>query len=121
MKSKHVFLNLFVIKFPITAIMSIIHRITGLYLFICLPIFLYFLKLALESESSFLLLKELLNLTYVKLFIFSFLMSFIYHFIIGMKHIIMDIGFFDDKSSSNKLSIISLFLVIFLIFLSVFI
>lgn len=121
MKSKHVFLNLFVIKFPITAITSIIHRVTGLFLFVCIPVFLYFLKISLESESSFLLMKSLFDMLYIKLFMFLLFSSFIYHFIMGFKHIIMDIGFFDGKNSSSKFSLFSLILSIVLIFLSILI
>lgn len=118
-KSKHIFLNLFVMKFPVTAVTSIIHRVTGIFLFLCIPVFLYFLKLSLESESSFLLAKDLFNTFYFNLFIYLFLAAFIYHFVMGIKHIIIDLGFFDSKKSSNNFSLSAIILVLFLIFLSV--
>ncbi|HIH2763840.1 MAG TPA: succinate dehydrogenase, cytochrome b556 subunit [Candidatus Azoamicus sp.] len=119
MKSKHVFLNLFFIKFPITAITSIIHRVTGIFLFLCIPIFLYFLKISLASESSFLLAKNLFNSLYIKFFLFVFLSSFIYHFVMGVKHIIMDLGYFEGKNSSNNFALFALIFSLLLIFLSI--
>src|SRR2546423_1440683 len=35
------------------AIVSILHRISGLILFLVMPLLIYFLKLSLESENSF--------------------------------------------------------------------
>lgn len=119
MKSKHIFLNLFFIKFPITAMTSIVHRVTGLFLFLCIPIFLYFLKISLASESSFLLAKNLFDSFYIKFFLFIFLSSFIYHFIMGLKHIVMDLGYFEGKTSSSNFSLFALILSVLLIFLSV--
>lgn len=119
MKSKHIFLNLFLIKFPITAITSIIHRVSGVFLFICVPFVLYFLKIGLESESAFLLSINFINTLYVKFFLFCLIFSFIFHLVFGIKHIIMDLGFFDGKHSSSKFSITALIISFGLIFLSI--
>lgn len=118
-KSKHIFLNLFLIKFPITAITSIFHRVTGIFLFLFIPFILYFFKLALESESSFLLVQRYFGLFFLKFFIFFIFSSFIYHFVMGFKHIIMDLGFFESKSASNVLAICSIIFSFVLIFLSI--
>ena len=79
MKYKHVYLNLFSIDFPITAITSIIHRITGLLLFFFIPFFLYFFNLSIESKSSFTLALDLFNLIYIKFFLYFFFLIFNYH------------------------------------------
>ncbi|HIH2762913.1 MAG TPA: succinate dehydrogenase, cytochrome b556 subunit [Candidatus Azoamicus sp.] len=121
MKSKHIFLNLFFIKFPITAITSIIHRVTGIFLFLCIPIFLYFLKISLASESSFLLAKNLFDAFYIKVFLFVFLSSFIYHFVMGIKHIVMDLGYFESKNASSNFTLFALIVSLLLIFLSILI
>jgi succinate dehydrogenase / fumarate reductase cytochrome b subunit len=115
-KHKHVYLNLFLIDFPITAITSIMHRISGIILFFFIPFLLYFFKLALESGSSFYLAKLLIVNFLVKFVLYIILVSFIYHFISGLKHMVMDCGFFDNINSSRKLSFISIVLTIFLFF-----
>ncbi|HFL8819460.1 MAG TPA: succinate dehydrogenase, cytochrome b556 subunit [Candidatus Azoamicus sp. OHIO2] len=119
MKSKHIFLNIFVLNWPITAIGSIIHRLTGVFLFLSMPGFLYFFYLTIESSSSFIVVSSLSSNSYIKLVLYIFLFSFIYHAISGIKHIIMDIGYFDTKSSSKRLTIVVLVLITFLFFLSI--
>ena len=44
-KARPMHLNLFVMRFPITAISSICHRISGVWIFICLPFLLVMLHL----------------------------------------------------------------------------
>lgn len=121
MKAKRVYLNLFLIDFPITAVTSIIHRVTGIFLFLFLPFLLYFFYLSIESNSSFIVAKSLFSKSYVKVFYYIFLSSFIYHFITGLKHMIMDIGFFEEKKTSRNFAIISLIVIFFFILLSILI
>ncbi|HFL8824303.1 MAG TPA: succinate dehydrogenase, cytochrome b556 subunit [Candidatus Azoamicus sp. OHIO1] len=121
MKSKHIYLNLFLIDYPVTAITSIIHRITGVFIFLSTPVIFYFFRLSLQSNSSFVLAKSLISQLHLKVFIFFIFLSFIYHMLFGIKHIIMDFGFFESKSSSKNMSIIFLCFVCFLIILSILI
>lgn len=122
MKNKHIYLNLFLINFPITAITSIIHRVTGIVLFLFFFVILYLFKLSVVSDSSFSMVQLLFEKLYIELFLFLFLSSFVYHFLFGLKHIIMDLGFCITKSASTKLSLMFLFLSIIIsviIFLSI--
>ena len=101
MKARPMHLNLFVIHFPITAISSIFHRISGIWIFICLPFLLFILQESLVSVESFADISNKLNIIYYKLFFFSFLVATIYHAIAGIRHIIMDFGFFESKNESK--------------------
>ena len=118
MKSKHIFLDLVLISFPITAITSIIHRITGILLFFSIPIILYFLDLSLKSNSSFDVLKVLMCKSHIKILLLLLLFSFLYHLINGIKHMVMELGFFDSKSGSKKFTVVFLFITVFLFILS---
>lgn len=118
-KSKHVYLNIFQIDFPITALASILHRLTGLFLFLSLPFVLYFFYLTVESSSSFIIANTFRSDIYCKLFFYFFTISFIYHSFNGLKHIIMDLGYFDTKTSSRNFTIIVLLITLFFIFLSI--
>jgi len=104
-KNKHVFLNLFLISFPFTALASIVHRVTGVFLFLSLPVILYFFKLSLISASSFEVATVLYSSFYIKTFVFFLFFSFIYHMFFGIKHIILDLGFLQDRSISTSISI----------------
>lgn len=119
MKSRHIYLNLFAIDFPITALTSIVHRLSGIFLFLSMPILLYFFYLTLESSSSFIVAKALVSRFYIKLFIYIFLYALIYHFFNGIKHMILDLGYFDSKSASRGFSVIILFVILFFIALSI--
>ena len=85
-------LDISTIKFPLAAITSITHRITGVILLIGFGFLLYLLQLSLESESGFVLVQELLSGPIVKLLIWAVIACLIYHFIAGCKHLLMDLG-----------------------------
>ncbi|HIH2762276.1 MAG TPA: hypothetical protein ACYCC8_01125 [Candidatus Azoamicus sp.] len=51
----------------------------------------------MESHSSFVIAKSLFSNIYIKLIFYLFIFSFIYHFISGLKNIIMDVGFLKKK------------------------
>lgn len=106
MKARPVHLNLFVMRFPVTAISSICHRISGIWIFVCLPFLLMMLQDSLESIESFNNIINKLDQIYYKLFFFSFLAASIYHAIAGVRHIIMDFGFLESKNESKVTSII---------------
>lgn len=48
-----VFINLFAIRFPVSAITSILHRFSGLFLVIAIPYFAWLLSLSVESQASY--------------------------------------------------------------------
>ena len=85
-------LDISTIKFPLAAITSITHRITGVILLIGFGFLLYLLQLSLESESGFVLVQELLSGLIVKLLTWAVIACLIYHFIAGCKHLLMDLG-----------------------------
>ena len=91
-KQRPVNLDLFSIKQPLPAIASIIHRVTGLILFVGIAILIYLLDQSLRSEQSFASLQETLNGGFVKLVIWGVLSALIYHFVAGIKHLLMDFG-----------------------------
>jgi succinate dehydrogenase / fumarate reductase cytochrome b subunit len=93
-------------RFPITAISSICHRISGIWIFICLPFLLMMLQESLASIESFHEITNKLDQIYYKLFFFSFLVASIYHAIAGIRHIVMDFGFLESKNESKVTSFI---------------
>lgn len=86
-------LDLSTIAFPLPALASITHRITGVALFVGVGFLLLGLDLSLASEESFNSLKECLDSVFVKLILWAILSGLIYHLIAGCKHLLMDMGF----------------------------
>ena len=85
-------LDLSTIKFPVTAIVSITHRVTGVAIFLALPILLWMLDRSLASPESFADLKELMTSPLVKLVVWAILAVLLYHLVAGIRHLVMDAG-----------------------------
>ena len=85
-------LDLSTIKFPVTAIASITHRVTGVAIFLALPILLWMLYRSLASPESFADLKALMTSPLVKLVVWAILAVLLYHLVAGIRHLIMDTG-----------------------------
>ena len=105
-------LDLTTVKFPLPAITSILHRISGVGLFFGIGVVLYFLQLSLESEAGFERLLELLRATPVKLTIWLILASLLYHLIAGIKHLLMDWGLGESREGALRGAQVTLVLAI---------
>lgn len=93
MKDKRpVNLNLIAFKWPLPALTSITHRITGVLLFLGTAVLLYLLQLSLESEAGFAQAAELLASPLIKFVVWVIVAGLLFHLIAGVKHLIMDFG-----------------------------
>jgi succinate dehydrogenase / fumarate reductase cytochrome b subunit len=86
-------IDLTTIRFPLTAILSITHRITGVIIFIGVAILLYLLGLSLESEAGFAEAQQLLSSPLAKFVVWGIVSGLLYHLVAGTKHLVMDWGF----------------------------
>ena len=103
-------LDITTIKFPLAAITSILHRISGIGLFLGVGILLYFLQLSLSSEAGFTRVLQLLDRTLIKVLIWMILIAVFYHLIAGLKHLLLDIGIGESKGGANTGAAITLVL-----------
>jgi succinate dehydrogenase / fumarate reductase cytochrome b subunit len=101
-KKQPVYLNLFQFKFPATAIASILHRLSGVILFLALPLMLSALATSLAGEAQFSQVRDCLLHPLMKWFWAALLVALFYHLIAGIRHIIMDMGYGDGKSSGRS-------------------
>lgn len=85
-------LNLLAFRWPIPAITSILHRISGVFIFFGIAALLYLLDLSLSSQAGFDEATALLSGTTVKLVVWAVASGILYHLIAGIKHLIMDLG-----------------------------
>lgn len=92
-KKRPINLDLGTMKFPVMAIASILHRISGLVLFILLPLMLWFLNHSLESAESFAALQGTLGNICYKILLWAFCAALVYHVLAGIRHLFMDAGF----------------------------
>jgi succinate dehydrogenase / fumarate reductase cytochrome b subunit len=92
-------------KLPPSGWVSILHRISGAALFLCLPLLLWLFDLSLMSELSFLRLREFVGHWLVKLVLLGLIWAFLHHVIAGVRYLFLEIGFGLDKTAARKSAI----------------
>ena len=85
-------LDIRTIQLPITAYVSILHRVSGVALFGVAGLMLWMLDESLRSEESFDGLKTILASGWCKLVLWAMLSAVAYHLVAGIRHLIMDVG-----------------------------
>ncbi len=117
MKEKRpVFLDLTKIRFPVMAIVSILHRISGVLIFLLLPLLLWALHQSLASQDQFQSLQTCLAHPLVKFLMWVVLASLLYHVVAGIRHIAMDFGCADSlkggRAGARVVMVVGIILVI---------
>lgn len=92
-QNRPVYLDLTKMKFPPTAIVSILHRISGVLIFLLLPFAFYLLHHSLLSEDSFQMLTQQLSMPIMSFLLWVFLSALCLHLFAGIRHLLMDCGF----------------------------
>ena len=107
-KVRPVYMNLFQIRLPISAISSITHRLAGIYIFfISLPLFLFLLYFTTKSYNDFMFIQQAFNnsVLFSTFVSFSFLV-FAYHILTGVRHLLQDLHIGESLSASRVSSYI---------------
>lgn len=105
-------LNLFTIKLPINAVVSILHRVSGIGLFLSIPLILLALQYLIRSKTDFTVLIGWLNTWFVKLVLIGFAWAFFHHFFAGIRHLLQDIHWMTSLNNARLSSRILLWLVV---------
>lgn len=117
-KQRPKFLNLAEIKQPVPAIASILHRISGVGLFLLLPLLIWLLDLSLRSADSFQTLQAVVGHPLIKLILIGLLWAFLHHFCMGIRILLIDIHVGVEKAqartSAKAVLVISLILTLIL-------
>ncbi len=85
-------LDLSTIHFPMPAIASILHRISGIIVFVGIAFLLYGLDVSLSGEEGFSAVAGLMDHFLAKLVVWGTLAALAYHLVAGVRHLIMDMG-----------------------------
>lgn len=96
-------LDIGTIKLPITAYASILHRVSGVAIFVGMAVLLCLLDSSLESAESFNTVKATLaDNVLLKIIVWLVLCGLIYHTCAGVKHLIMDMGIGETLEGGKK-------------------
>lgn len=95
------------IQFPLPAIISLLHRISGFLLFGLVPLLVWAWQYSLSSPENF---AALVDCSAFKVFAVVLLAGLVYHTLAGFKHLLMDIGVGETLPSARALSVVTLVL-----------
>lgn len=82
-------------RLPPAAKVSILHRISGVMMFVLLPLVIWLFDNSLTSESTYDALMAYLDMSWLglpvlKLVCFALIWAYLHHFIAGVRHLYMD-------------------------------
>ena len=80
------------LKWPITSLSSILHRVSGVLLFLSVPFCLWALEKSLSSQAEFNQVQIMLQGAFAKFVLWAILSMLAYHIIAGVRHLLMDAG-----------------------------
>jgi len=102
-KQRPKFLTLSEIHLPLAGYMSILHRVSGAGLFLMLPLLVYVLQLSLDpTPEGVAAFKALTGNILVKLVLFGLSWSFIHHFCMGIRILLIDVHVGVEKEAARK-------------------
>ncbi|WP_106403242.1 succinate dehydrogenase cytochrome b556 subunit [Metakosakonia massiliensis] len=103
-KQRPVNLDLTTIRFPATAIASILHRVSGVITFVAVGILLWLLGLSLSSQDGFQTASAIMSGFFVKFIMWGILTALAYHAVGGIRHMLMDFGWLEETFEAGKRS-----------------
>ena len=106
-KQRPVYLDVFALgkSLPIAGKVSILHRISGVGLFLCLPLLLYFFQGTLSQETEFIIFRQVIANPFVKLVLLGLLWAYLHHFCAGIRFLFLDVHKGIDLASSRNSAI----------------
>ena len=87
-----VYLNLLRIRFPVGAVTSLAHRISGVLLFLSLPFVIYLLELSLQGPGGFDKVLATVQNGWFKASFTLIVWSLLHHLLSGIRFLLIDIG-----------------------------
>lgn len=97
-------LRLISIRLPLPALISILHRLSGVLLFLSLPAVLWLLGLSLQSPAGFERALAILSSPVLKLLQIGLIWAFLHHFLAGLRHMSLDLHFGLELAQARRSS-----------------
>lgn len=104
-------------RMPPSALVSIMHRISGAALFLALPFLLWLFDLSLISEDSYARMSEIASGWIAKLALLFLIWAFLHHFVAGIRYLVLDlhVGLELRQARRNALAVFGVSLVLTLL------
>ena len=95
-------LDLTTIQLPLPGKVSILHRVSGVGLFLCLPVLLWLFAASLASPESFATFKAVFASLPVKVVVAGLIWAFVHHFCAGIRFLLLDMHIGIEKDAARK-------------------
>jgi len=89
------------IQLPVGAWVSITHRLSGLFIFLFIPLLLWLFQLSVVSPETFDVVKEYFDNLVIKFLLWSFLAALTFHLLAGIRHLLMDMHWGDSLRAAR--------------------
>ena len=96
-----VFLDLTRIDLPVTAVLSITHRLSGILLFLLVPLLVYLFDLSLSSQQGYNRVVTVFDHRAARLALVILLWGLGHHLLAGIRYLLIDIDFAVSREASR--------------------
>jgi succinate dehydrogenase / fumarate reductase cytochrome b subunit len=100
--------HLQVYRLPLTGVISITHRMTGVMLSLGLILFVYIITSLAGGADSYAAMQSVINHWLVKLAGWAFIYALFFHLCHGVRHLIWDTGSSFERDTLNRYAMIEL-------------
>ncbi len=102
-RPKH--LQLTAIRPPLPGIVSILHRVSGAGLFLCLPLLLWLFATSLGSPARLDTFRSVVGHPLAKLLLLGLMWAYLHHFCAGIRFLMLDLNKGTDLPAARKSSV----------------
>ncbi|MGD2020201.1 MAG: succinate dehydrogenase, cytochrome b556 subunit [Thiohalocapsa sp.] len=99
--SRPVFLELWRIHLPVPAVVSILHRISGVLMVLSIPVFAWLFAQALASPAGFAASAAFLGHPLVQVGLLVMAWALLHHLIAGIRYLVIDLGIGVDRPTAR--------------------
>ncbi len=103
-KGRPKYLDLVKIRLPVPGLVSILHRISGLALFLFLPVLLWLFQSSLTSPDSYVRYRAAFANPLIKLILIGLLWAFLHHLLAGLRFLALDLHYGMDLPTARTTS-----------------
>lgn len=94
--------DLMAYRLPMAGKVSILHRVSGALLFLCLPGLIALFAMSFSSETGFNAMSTVVGFPLVKLILLVLIWGYLHHFCAGIRYLVLDMHIGVDKESAAK-------------------
>jgi succinate dehydrogenase / fumarate reductase cytochrome b subunit len=94
-------------RLPLAAKLSILHRASGILMFVLLPFIIWMFDKSVSSEVSYEEFASVLSSPLAKLVVLALIWSYLHHFCAGVRHLWMDATHSVTKQQGHSSAVVS--------------